>query len=241
MEKVIEVNKIKNPSISIIIPTLNEEKYLEKTLVSVKMQTFKKPYEIIVADSNSKDRTVEIAKKHADKIVITNKKGVSVGRNLGAKYSKGKILFFLDADTILLPDVLSNVYKVMKKRDVVGCNVALILDKIQMNSYFALHIPIYNFLNKFNSIPVYTVAFACKKNVFETIGGFNEKLKVGEDIDLGRRIKKFGKVSYLSGTFAVTSARRLKKQGHIESFLTWFLSYPYFRTLKKQPKYPPVR
>ncbi|MEM5873123.1 MAG: glycosyltransferase, partial [Candidatus Aenigmatarchaeota archaeon] len=79
-EKVIIINEIKNPKISVIIPTYNEEKYIEDTLLSIKYQRFNYPYEIIVSDSNSKDKTIEIAKKYANKIIITKKRGISIGR-----------------------------------------------------------------------------------------------------------------------------------------------------------------
>ena len=60
------------PSISIIIPTLNEEKYIERCLKSLKNQSFRN-FEIIVSDSYSTDDTVKIAKKYGAKVVLTKK------------------------------------------------------------------------------------------------------------------------------------------------------------------------
>ena len=86
--------------LSIITPTLNEEKYLQLLLVSIKKQDLS-DYEIIIADAGSTDKTIEIAKKY-NCIVIAG--GLPArGRNEGAKIAKGDILFFLDADTVL-PD-----------------------------------------------------------------------------------------------------------------------------------------
>ena len=86
--------------LSIIIPTLNEEKYLPPLLDSIKKQDYK-DYEVIVADAGSKDKTVEIAKKYGCKVV----KGglLPAGRNRGAEASKGDLLLFLDSDIILPP------------------------------------------------------------------------------------------------------------------------------------------
>ena len=79
--------------ISIIIPTLNEEKYLPKLLDCIRKQSYK-DYEIIVADSNSKDKTRQIAKKYGCRIV---KGGMPAkGRNNGAKAAKSEILLFVD-------------------------------------------------------------------------------------------------------------------------------------------------
>ena len=93
------------PFISIIIPTLNEEKFLPKLLNSIKEQNYKN-YEIIVSDANSKDKTIEIAKRFNVKIVQGGKP--AVGRNNGAKFSVGDYLLFLDADVILPKNFLEN-------------------------------------------------------------------------------------------------------------------------------------
>ncbi|MBU0615524.1 MAG: glycosyltransferase, partial [Nanoarchaeota archaeon] len=84
--------------LSIIIPTLNEEKHLPRLLDSITRQRFK-DYEIIVADNNSKDKTRDIAKKFGAKVVPGGLPAKA--RNLGAKAAKGNILLFLDSDVIL--------------------------------------------------------------------------------------------------------------------------------------------
>src|SRR5437867_2701970 len=102
------------PLVSVIIPSLNEENYIEKSLKSVKAQDYKNDIEIIVADSNSKDNTAKIARKYA-KVIVTKRKGISVGRNVGAKKARGEILLFLDADTILMPNVVSEVVRYLEE------------------------------------------------------------------------------------------------------------------------------
>jgi glycosyltransferase involved in cell wall biosynthesis len=92
--------------------TLNEEKYIETTLLSIKNQDYKGKYEIIMVDSNSKDRTVKIARKYADKVIVTKRRGVSVGRNIGARLAKGEILLFVDAYTVLLPNVIRELLSI---------------------------------------------------------------------------------------------------------------------------------
>ncbi|PIV12587.1 MAG: teichoic acid biosynthesis protein, partial [Candidatus Nealsonbacteria bacterium CG03_land_8_20_14_0_80_36_12] len=87
--------------LSIIIPTLNEEKYLPSLLEEIKKQNFS-DYEIIVADGGSEDKTVKIARNYGCKIV---KGGLPAkGRNEGAKIAEGDILLFMDADNIFLPE-----------------------------------------------------------------------------------------------------------------------------------------
>jgi hypothetical protein len=85
--------------VSVIIPALNEERYLPRCLESLSGQSREGQFEIIVVDGGSTDQTVEVAKEHADKVIVEPSR-VGVARNLGAKHAEGKILAFVDADTI---------------------------------------------------------------------------------------------------------------------------------------------
>jgi glycosyltransferase involved in cell wall biosynthesis len=112
--------------VSIIIPTLNEEKYIESTLKALKNQDYKGKYEMIVADGLSKDNTVKIAKKYVDKVVLVKEKGIAKGRNAGAKVAKGNILLFIDADTILLFNGLTELIEPFKRKNIVGVTCPII-------------------------------------------------------------------------------------------------------------------
>lgn len=86
--------------LSIVIPTLNEEWYLGRLLDSIEEQDYE-DYEIIVADSESEDDTVEKARSHGCRIVNVDKRGPGHGRNKGAEKAKGDKILFLDADVEL--------------------------------------------------------------------------------------------------------------------------------------------
>jgi len=91
------------PFFSIIIPTLNEEKFLPSLLEDLDNQTFAKElFEVIHVDGKSEDQTVNEAQKFADKINLTTitaeKRNVAFQRNLGGENAKGKWLVFMDAD-----------------------------------------------------------------------------------------------------------------------------------------------
>jgi len=86
------------PKISVIIPTLQEEKYIATTLS--KLTKITPQIEIIVVDGGSEDNTVKIARGFTDKVYEIKERGISKARNYGAKYSNGDILLFLDADVM---------------------------------------------------------------------------------------------------------------------------------------------
>jgi glycosyltransferase involved in cell wall biosynthesis len=224
-EKIIILKNIKNPKISVIIPTFNEEKYVESTLLSLKSQTIKVPYEIIVVDSNSKDRTVKIARKYANKVIVTKRRGIAVGRNVGAKYSKGEILVFVDADTVLLPNVLEKAYNEIKKRDVslVSCPIV----PLSCSPILHLMYRIYNQFSissiKFGRPQISGMLMVTKKSIFNAVGGFNENLKILEDFDFSEKVSKFGKVKMITNTFVLTSPRRIEKWGKIKSVINYIL------------------
>ena len=99
--------------LSIIIPTLDEEKHLPLLLESIKKQDFS-DYEIIAADAGSEDKTLEIAKDYGCKIVAG---GLPArGRNQGAKAARGDLLLFLDADVILPEKTFGKILEEFNRR-----------------------------------------------------------------------------------------------------------------------------
>ena len=229
--------------ISVIVPTLNEEKYLESTLKSIRSQDYKGKYELIVADGKSKDKTVQIAKKYADKVIMVEKRGISAGRNAGAKIAKGETLLFVDADTVLWFNVLTEFTKVFKKKGIVGATCPV----IPMSSKAADFL-LYWIGNQFqktstmvNNPQVVGMCCACRRDVFEKIGGFDEKLSTSEDLDLYKRISEFGNVSFAEGTLALTSVRRLKAWGRFGSAFKHLYYYLKYILTGKGYRYKPIR
>jgi len=99
------------PKISVVVPTLNEEAYIERCLKSLSEQDFPS-YEIIVVDGGSRDRTVRIAENYADRVFIVRKKGIALGRVFGAKKARGRLVYTTDADCYAPnPLLLSNFYE----------------------------------------------------------------------------------------------------------------------------------
>jgi len=235
-EKIISVNSVKKPLISVIIPTLNEENYIEDTLLSLKWQNFEFPYEIIVVDSNSKDNTVKIAKKYANKIIVTKKKGVAKGRNLGAKYAEGKYLVFVDADTILLPNALEKLYKEIRNPTV--ALVSLPVLPSCFDSVFLFYYFVYSLFSKISIIfgkpQIAGIVMCCRKETFFKVGGFGEDNIVLEDFDFSEKIRKFGRIKIVDSSLALTSPRRIEKWGKIVGAVKYLSIYWLYFCGKKE-------
>lgn len=121
--------------ISIIIPIYNKEEYLERCVKSAMKQTYFN-IEIILVDDGSKDKSPKMCdyyKEIDSRVVVVHKKngGLSDARNKGIDVSKGKYLFFLDADDYLAQDAMEILYKriTKEKADIAICNFAWINSK----------------------------------------------------------------------------------------------------------------
>jgi len=206
--------------ISVIIPTLNEEKYIEECLKNIKKQSFK-DYEIIVSDGLSIDNTVKIAKKYSKKVISSKDKGIGEGRNKGAKIAKGEILLFIDADTIIAPDLLSKIVSSVKNKDIIGLTTK-VRSKEKLSVLDDLGFKFYDFFIRASlALPflIPQIAGTClcvKKSIFEKVGGFNVYMKTCEDLDFCKRAKKYGRFLYLRGSYVKTSIRRIKKWGRLK-------------------------
>ena len=234
----------KSPLVSVIIPTLNEEKYIESTLKSVKNQDYEK-YEIIVVDSKSKDSTVRICKRYTDKVFVIEKRGVALARNFGAKNSKGELLLFLDADTLLLPNTISQLVKKFRRKNVVGATCMVLplttgMDDLLLFLFFNQFVKIS--LNFKPKIPGLCCMY--RKEVFEKVNGFDEKVKLLEDFDLSERISNLGEIVIADKTFVLTSPRRIEKWGKmntIRKYTTLYLKYFLSKEKFDLRKYKPIR
>ncbi len=115
-----------NVDISIVVPIYNAELYLEDTLESVYLQTYKN-YELILINDGSTDNSEKICMKYLKKdsraqYFFRNNSGVSETRNFGIEKSKGKYICFIDSDDILDKNYLSDFIELFNKADVeLGC------------------------------------------------------------------------------------------------------------------------
>jgi len=185
-----------NPKVSVIIPTYNRADLLPRAIKSVLSQTFQ-DFELIIVDDGSTDNTKEIVKSFQNKderikYVYQDNQGESGARNTGLRESQGEYIAFLDSDDEWLPEKLEKQLELFQHSDkknlgFVSCN-ALIKEGDRAREY---KIPRYrknfeellkgNFICSPSSVII-------KNKVFNSVGGFDKKLKMGPDWDMWIRI-----------------------------------------------------
>lgn len=212
--------------LSIIIPTLNEENYLPVLLESIKKQNFQEDYEIIVADAGSKDKTIEIAKKYGCRIIPGGLP--AKGRNEGAKIAAGETLLFLDADVKLPQDFFKKSLKEFKKRKLDGASFRLtpqnknIFLRSSFNFFYNWPITIFQKILAYGAMGIMV-----KKEIFEKVGNFDEKIKLAEDHYFARQVAKLGKFRIIHSTKIYISLRRFEKDGWLKTNSKFFLCNIY--------------
>ncbi len=207
--------------LSIIIPALNEEDYLPLLLREIKRQDFD-DYEIIVADADSGDETLRVAKAFGCK---TTQGGLPAkGRNEGAKIASGDLLLFIDADAVFLPeDFLKDLIEKFQKRNLDIASFPVypkgnIIDRI----FYTLY-NLWAWLSQ-GFLAHATNVILVKKEIHELVGGFDEKIKFAEDHEYVRRTKKQAKFGFINLKPVLVSARRFEKDGRIVTYLRYGLA-----------------
>jgi len=180
---------------SIIIPMHNSEKTIGKCLRAVFASNFR-DFEVIAVDDASTDNTLEIARKFPCKIIhLKRNLGQAKARNVGAKVANGKILIFLDSDALLKKDTLQKVVDALANRglDAVGGMIALPTGHTDLATFYKnAHHHYFQTKLATDTNVLSGVLFAIRKKVFENAGGFNERFREAEDIELSQRLSKNG-------------------------------------------------
>jgi glycosyltransferase involved in cell wall biosynthesis len=171
--------------VSVIIPTKNSEKYLQKCLESIKKQTFK-DFEIILVDNFSEDKTREIAKKYTDKIFLQGPER-SAQTNFGVSKASGKYIYKVDSDFVLEPDVIKECVQEIEK----GFDAIVVHNSLDESVSFLAKIRNFE-VSMYKYDLAHSSARFVKKDVYQKIGGFNPKITAGEDYDFQRKLNQNG-------------------------------------------------
>lgn len=207
--------------VSIIIPTLNEVQYLPRLLASIQNQDYT-DYEVIVADAGSTDGTQALAKAKGCRVVSGG--SPAKGRNEGAREAKGSFLLFLDADAMLPEGFLRSLFSIVQARNISIAGCALFFD--QRGLFFRLGEGLWTWYYWMTQriLPHATNCIFIKRDIHERIGGFDERILLGEEFDYVRRGNKAGKFVFLLAPRFIASARRVQKEGALRVFLVYLIA-----------------
>jgi len=205
------------PEFAVVIPTLNEQSYLGPLLDDLVHQT-RPPEQVIVSDSSSSDKTLEVARKFAPLLPLTivggAKRTPGAARNTGAQVANKDYITFIDADFRLPinffelldktarsnPDFISPLFKTEGRHPFDHLHVFAI------NSYT-------RWCSRFGKVAGMGGLMCVKRTVHQQIGGFNHELLYCDDIDYLNKLMEAGVSSELLDVKVLTSNRRLEKYG----------------------------
>lgn len=218
------------PSFSIIIPTLREGLFLEKTLDTLSKLTL--PHEIIIADGGSTDETLDIARRYTDKVTLwgeSRRQTFGEAKNAGASLANGDYFVFIDADvTIDNPDIFFEkaINNFKSDPEILAMTVSLkpwlenrsVADTIfsaPLNIWYIISNNIFHYGNASGEFQMF------KRSTFKEVGGYREDLAGGEDTDMFNRVSKIGKTHSHWKLYVRHSCRRAHKTGWFRLYWMW--------------------
>ena len=207
-------------NISVVLPVLNEEQSIRGTLQSLIRLT---PYEIIVVDGGSRDRTLEICKEFAVDVMHAER-GRARQMNVGARRASGEVLLFLHADTRLPQSALNDIAAALSDSRYLGGRFDVELE----GAHWMLKIvgTLINYRSRVTQVGTGDQALFVRRVVFHRMGGFPD-IPLMEDIAFCRALKRIGGVACLRSR-VITSARRWERDGVWRTiFKMWSLKVCY--------------
>lgn len=172
---------MRQPLVSVIVPTYNSSAYLEECLRSVRDQSYE-DVELIVVDNNSKDQTKQLASRFADQ-VLNHGPERSAQRNQGVKVSRGSLLLIIDSDMILSREVIASCVS----RYAEGHFKAIVVPERSFGQGFWAQCKQLE-RSFYIGVPWMEAARFFERKTFEECGGYDEDNTGTEDYDLPQRI-----------------------------------------------------
>jgi glycosyltransferase involved in cell wall biosynthesis len=194
--------------LSFVIPAHNEERFVGDCIKSVttSARVLRQPFEVIVVDDASTDRTAEIAATHGATVVKVAHRQIAAARNAGAREARGEWLFFVDADTLANPRALRACIQALQRGAVGGGCVFTFDGKLPV--WAKVLYPVAVVLAR--SLKLMGGCFLfCTREAFAAVGGFDERYFAAEEAVFIRALKRHGRFA-VPGPTVITSGRKLR-------------------------------
>jgi len=177
---------------SIVIPARNEERWLGACLESIRVAAAPFPglVETVVVINRCTDQTETVARSLGARTVEMGGKNLSKIRNAGAQVATGDILVTIDADSVMAPNTLSEIDRLLASGHYIGGGTWARLERMSLGIAMT-YIPLLTLLVVWHGISA--GLFWIRRADFESIGGFNETIVSAEDMDFAMRVKAFGR------------------------------------------------
>ena len=194
--------------LSFIVPAYNEEILIGSTLAALNDAgaALGQPFEVVVVDDASTDRTAAIAAEHGARVVPAQNRQIAATRNAGARAAGGEMLIFVDADTIVTRAAVREALDAMRAGAAGGgCLIR-----------FDGDVPLYGRLLLGTLLPLYRLFriasgsfLFCTRQAFDAAGGFDEGLFAAEELAMSRALHRQGRFLVLR-EFVTTSGRKVR-------------------------------
>jgi glycosyltransferase involved in cell wall biosynthesis len=197
--------------ISFIVPAYNEEAWIARCLTAIgeSMKSVNVPHEIIVVDDASTDATSSIAARHDVRLISVSHRQISATRNAGAREARGKVFFFVDADTLVNPAVIQSALQAIEHGTLGGGCVPRFEGRLPF--WFRLSYPLMVFAMRRLLHQTGGACLFCTREGFSATGGFSEAHYAAEEDVWVKALKRHGRFVVLSD-LVVTSGRSLRSQ-----------------------------
>ena len=211
--------------LSFIVPAHNEEQYIGRCVAAINAaaRASGAPFEVIVVDDASTDRTVEVAAEQGARLVRVGRRQIAAARNAGAREARGAMLFFVDADTLANPEAVRACLDELR-RGAVGGGCVYRFDG-RLPAWARLMYPMAVLFGRLFKLMGGCFLF-CTREAFDGVGGFDERYFAAEDAVFVRALIRRGRFA-VPRPSVVTSGRKLR------AFSGWHLLGEAWRWIRE--------
>jgi glycosyltransferase involved in cell wall biosynthesis len=206
--------------VSVIVPTLNEEKHVGLLLSSLRDQSLVN-YEALLIDGGSVDNTSGIAEQYGAKVTVIPGCSEFASRNFGAMIAKGKFLLFTCADIVFPPELLARIVEKFEQAPELvaltgpGCPFdAPLIGRAEYAVYNLLRFVLAKLPRRLRRFSTSTNFLVVREDCFNNIGGFDAD-DINADGLMGKKLLERGEVTFSFDTYVFLSARRMKDMGFL--------------------------
>ena len=200
------------PPVSFVIPAHNEEKYIAKTIMAIHSAIEEADIlaEVIVVNDDSSDDTVRIAEELGARTINVSLRNIGAVRNAGAKVASNDWIVFVDADTFVPAKTLIESLDALAQGDV-GGGSRVVIDEVQ-RLFWAKRLMYLAVVLVWQVIGGWAAGcyMYCRKDLFDSFGGFDEEYFAGEELFFSRQLMRLGRFRLVRNP-VITSARKLHR------------------------------